>query len=68
MVGGPSGFEKKVDPDDFEMRVEYVHHAFSMLSGKCFWRVSGKCEKDEIIAAMVDCSIKNCPLLEKRIE
>ena len=50
----------KEDPDVFEMRVENVRHSFSLLAGRCYSRVAGKCEKRD---PPDPCAIGNCPLL-----
>ncbi len=52
----------KENADDFEMRVEFVRHAFSILAGRCYSRVSGKCAKTE---PAEPCAIGNCPLLSE---
>lgn len=54
----------KENADDFEMRVEFVRHAFSILAGRCYSRVSGKCEHDKN-EFVLDCTIRNCPLLRE---
>lgn len=55
----------KENADDFEMRVEYVRHAFSILAGRCYSRVSGKCEHHDKNVFVLDCTIRNCPLLRE---
>lgn len=52
----------KENADDFEMRVEFVRHAFSIMAGRCYHRVGGKCAKLDPAAP---CAIGSCPLLRE---
>lgn len=55
----------KEHPDDFNMRIEYVHHAFNQLSVKCDYLQESFCTHSDNNIFMVKCAIENCPLLRK---
>lgn len=53
----------KEHPDDFNMRIEYVFHAFNQLAEKCEYFQESFCIHPENNIFMVKCAIENCPLL-----